>query len=160
MLQDEKELLKLEKLFNINVLKEDMKTLMKYYSVMKTTAEVDRLAKKISYLEFNEINPKEIPDLYSSYGVIRKKFDKVKNVQGRVTQKDILSVVKELHKKKLLWQFDKQRLKEDYEKYLVEKDKAKKEKILKRIINKTIHELELIYTLKSDEKGYLISSLK
>ena len=137
-----------------------MKTLMKYYQVMKTVAEVDRLAKKISYLEFNEINSKEIPDIYSSYGVIRKKFDKVKEVQGRVTQKDILSLVKELHKKKLLWQFDKQRLKEDYEKYLVEKDKAKKEKILGRIINKTIYELGLIYTLKSDEKGYLISSLK
>lgn len=150
----------IEKLFNINVLKEDMKTLMKYYQVMKTVAEVDRLAKKISYLEFNEINPKEIPDLYSSYGVIRNKFDKVKEVQGRVTQKDMLSLVKELHKKKLLWQFDKQRLKEDYEKYLAEKDKAKKEKILGRIINKTIHEIGLIYTLKSDEKGYLISSLK
>lgn len=160
LLQEEKELLKLEKLFNINVLKEDMKTLMKYYQVMKTVAEVDRLAKKISYLEFNEINPKEIPDLYSSYGAIRNKFDKVKEVQGRVTQKDMLSLVKELHKKKLLWQFDKQRLKEDYEKYLVEKDKAKKEKILGRIINKTIHEIGLIYTLKSDEKGYLISSLK
>ena len=46
LLQEEKELLKLEKLFNINVLKEDMKTLMKYYQVMKTVAEVDRLAKK------------------------------------------------------------------------------------------------------------------
>ena len=160
LLQEEKELLKLEKLFNINILKEDMKTLMKYYQVMKTVAEVDRLAKKISYLEFNEINSKEIPDIYSSYGVIRKKFDKVKEVQGRVTQKDILSLVKELHKKKLLWQFDKQRLKEDYEKYLVEKDKAKKEKILGRIINKTIYELGLIYTLVKIEDGIIISSLK
>lgn len=158
--QEEKELLKIEKLFNISEFREDMDLLMKYYSVMKTVAEVDRYAKKISYLTFNQINPKDIPDIYSSYAIIRRKFDKVKDVQGRVTQKDILSLVKDLHKKKLLWQFDKQRLKEDYEKYLTEKDKTKKEKILGRIVNKTIHELGLIYTLKSDEKGYLISSLK
>lgn len=158
--QEEKELLKLEKLFNINGLNDDMDVLIRYYNAMKTVAEVDRYAKKISYLEFNEINPKEIPDIYSSYGVIRRKFDKTKDVQGRVTQKDILSLVKELHKKKLLWQFDKQRLKEDYEKYLTEKDKTKKEKILGRIITKTIHELGLIYNLNRDELGYRISSLK
>ena len=158
--QEEKELLKIEKLFNISEFREDMDLLMKYYSVMKTVAEVDRYAKKISYLTFNQINPKDIPDIYSSYAIIRRKFDKVKDVQGRVTQKDILSLVKDLHKKKLLWQFDKQRLKEDYEKYLTEKDKTKKEKILGRIVNKTIHELGLIYTLVKIEKGYIISSLK
>lgn len=158
--QEEKELLKIQKLFDITVLSEDLEKLIKLYQVFETLAEVDRYAKKISYLEFNEVNPKELPDIYSSYAVIRRKFDKVKDAQGRVTQKDILALVKDLHKKKLLWQFDKQRLKEDYEKYLVEKDKAKKQKILNRIINKTIHELNLIYVLSPLEDGVKISSLK
>lgn len=157
--QEEKELLKIEKLFNITGLSEDLEKLIKLYQALDSVAEVDRYAKHVSYLEFNDVNPKDLPDIYSSYAVIRRKFDKVKNDQGRVTQKDILSLIKELHKKKLLWQFDKQRLKEDYEKYLVEKDKAKKQKILNRIIKKTIHELGLIYTLYGDEKGIKISSL-
>ena len=98
--------------------------------------------------------------MYSSYGILRRKFDKVKNKQGRITQKDIISVVTELHTKKLLWQFDKQRMKQDFEAYLKETDKKKRDKILKRITEKTINELSLIYEFKKDEKGIKISSLK
>lgn len=51
-------------------------------------------------------------------------------------------------------------MKQDFEAYLKETDKKKRDKILKRITEKTINELSLIYEFKKDEKGIKISSLK
>lgn len=159
--EEEKELLKIKKLHNINILSDNFDLLIKYYDTCKTVADADRIAKHFNYLELNQIlNVKDIPDIYSSYGVLRRRFDKVKNKQGRITKRDIISTVTELHCKKLLWQFDKRRVKEDFESYLKEEDPKKKDKILNRIIDKTLYELNLIYEFKKDEKGYLISSLK
>lgn len=159
--EEEKELLKIKKLHNINILSDNFDLLIKYYDTCKTVADADRIAKHFNYLELNQIlNVKDIPDIYSSYGVLRRRFDKVKNKQGRITKRDIISTVTELHCKKLLWQFDKRRVKEDFESYLKEQDKKKKDKILNRIVDKFLYELNLIYELSNDEKGIKISSLK
>ena len=158
--EEEKELLKVQKLYNVQVLSENFEMLIKFYNTCKSVSDADRYAKHFNYLTFNQINSGDVPDMYSSYGILRRKFDKVKNKQGRITQKDIISVVTELHTKKLLWQFDKQRMKQDFEAYLKETDKKKRDKILKRITEKTINELSLIYEVRNDEKGYYISSLK
>lgn len=160
--EEEKELLKIKKLHNINILSDNFDLLIKYYDTCKTVADADRIAKHFNYLELNQIlNIKDIPDIYSSYGVLRRRFDKVKNKQGRITKRDIISTVTELHCKKLLWQFDKRRVKEDFENYLKEEDPKKRDKILNRIIDKTLYELKLIYEFKKDDgKGIRISSLK
>ena len=61
----------------------------------------------------------------------------------------------------MLWQFDSQRIKHDYEAALIETDTKKRKKLIKRIYKKTINELKLIYILVDDGKGnYRISSLK
>ena len=95
--------------------------------------------------------------MYSSYAMLRRKFDS--KIQNRITQRDVLAVIGELNDKKLLWQFDSQRVREDFEQMKIETDKKKRQKIIDRIVKKTVTELKLIYKITKDSKGYLISSL-
>ena len=158
---EEAELEKIKTLYNVEILKDNLDLLMKYYDNCKNKAEANRIAKHFNYLRWNQVSEgtpgKEV---YSSYAVLRRAFDRVKDKQGRITQRDILTVTEELYNKKLLWQFDKQRMKQDYESYINETDKKKKEKAFKKICDKTIHELGLIYEIRKDKKGTYISSLK
>lgn len=156
--KEKTELSKFEKLYNLEC---DTTETLNCYKECNSAADVDRVLKHYNYKLFNDILVTDIPKLYSSYAILRNKFDPVKNKQGRITQKDVLNVVGELNDKKMLWQFDSQRIKHDYEAALTETDTKKRKKLIKRIYDKTIKELKLIYILVDDGKGnYRISSLK
>lgn len=157
----EKELDKIKKLFVLEAFRNDVDVLIERYLALKTDSAIDRHIKHILYLQQNTINNEDMSEVYSSYGVIRKHYDQVRKKQGRVTHKSMMSLLEELYKKKLLWQFDKAKMKDLYERYIQEENKDKKNKLLKKLFEATLKELSLIYEFKKDDgKGIRISSLR
>lgn len=155
---EEKELEKLKELNKLDIY--DLQDLTEVYLNLDSLAAVKRYTKHHNYKLFNRVLINvQIPTMYSSYSILRKKFDVEKNKKKRITQKDIFSVVGELNDKKLLWQFDCQRIKQDFEQMKVETDKKKRQKLVDRVVKKTIDELKLIYNVTKDDKGYIITSL-
>lgn len=158
---EEKELEKIKKLVNSHLFRDDeFKYLIAHYLKFNTEAELDRWIKHKLYEQQNMITEGNLPEIYTSYAVIRKHFDKVKNKQGRITLKAIMSLLQELYEKKLLWQFDKKHMQKRYKEFIESTDKEKKAKLQEKLFRNVLNELSLIYMLSLDEKGYRISSLK
>lgn len=159
--KEEKELEKIKKLSKLQHMKHDPKAIIEVYEKLETQAEIDRYIKHITYAQFNNVFYAEVPSIYSSYSIIRKNFDEIKNKKGRITQRSIFSTMQELYQKNMLWQFDKQRLQDDFENFISEENKEKKNKIGKRILKKFIYEINIIYNTTKDSNGYYkIVSLK
>lgn len=159
--KEDKELKKVKALVDSRLFVDsEFKVLIAHYVKLDKQAQIDRFIKHKLYIQQNMVNSGELPQIYSSYGVIRKHFDKVKDKQGRVTSKALLKLIDDLYKQKLLWQFDKQKMPQAYEQYLKETDETKKNKLLERLFTHTLKEMNLIYNFKKDKKSYLISSLK
>lgn len=141
----------------VNKLQIDYDVAIKLYTENEKQADIDREVEKIIYLRNNRaIKLKKIDelDLKTEYGLIRRELDSICEKRGRLSDAKMFEIIDDLIQYK---QYKKNKLYGDYKS---EKDKTKKEKILKKIKEHFINRVSLIYNLSESGNQIRISSLK
>lgn len=142
----------------VNKLSIDYKIAIKLYTDYEKPSDIDKEVEKIIYKRNNKaikLGKIDELDLKTEYGLIRRELDIVCEKQGKLSDKKMFEIIDDLIQYK---QYKKEKWIGDYRD---EKDKDKKEKILKKIKEHFISRVSLIYNLSETKNNQIrVSSLK
>ena len=142
----------------VNRLNIDYQVAIKLYTDYEKPSEIDKEVEKIIYKRNNKaikLGKIDELDLKTEYGLIRRELDNVCKKQGKLSDKKMFEIIDDLIQYK---QYKKEKWIGDYRD---EKDKDKKEKILKKIKEHFISRASLIYNLSESSNNQIrVSSLK
>lgn len=141
----------------VNRLNIEYKLAIELYTKYEKSSDIDKEVEKIIYKRNNKaikLGKIDELDLKSEYGLIRRELDSVCKKQGKLSDKKMFEIIDDLIQYK---QYKKEKWIGDYRN---EKDKDKKEKILKKIKEHFISRASLIYNLSESNNQIRVSSLK